>query len=153
MTIQVSPDERYVAFSEFRSLGGDVPYRTYVASVAEGRFGLPAAGRAVGFSGSDEVCLVDGRSDHLVAWSLARPGEKRETAALPRGVVAANAGRALASLGHGRIGALSLVDGQVVWERAFDGSEGALMSPRGEALRALLYLFRRDDAVRTLRAG
>jgi ATP-dependent DNA helicase RecG len=28
-----------------------------------------------------------------------------------------------------------------------------LMSPRGEALRALLYLFRRDDAVRTLRAG
>jgi ATP-dependent DNA helicase RecG len=28
-----------------------------------------------------------------------------------------------------------------------------LRSPRGEALRALLYLFRRDDAVRTLRAG
>ncbi|MBS0224247.1 MAG: ATP-dependent DNA helicase RecG [Proteobacteria bacterium] len=28
-----------------------------------------------------------------------------------------------------------------------------LTSPRGEALRALLYLFRRDDAVRTLRAG
>ena len=28
-----------------------------------------------------------------------------------------------------------------------------LQSPRGKALRALLYLFRRDDAVRTLRAG
>jgi ATP-dependent DNA helicase RecG len=28
-----------------------------------------------------------------------------------------------------------------------------LESKRGEALRALLYLFRRDDAVRTLRAG
>ena len=28
-----------------------------------------------------------------------------------------------------------------------------LESPRGAALRALLYLFRRDDAVRTLRAG
>ena len=28
-----------------------------------------------------------------------------------------------------------------------------LQSERGEALRALLYLFRRDDAVRTLRAG
>jgi ATP-dependent DNA helicase RecG len=28
-----------------------------------------------------------------------------------------------------------------------------LQSPRGAALRALLYLFRRDDAVRTLRAG
>ena len=28
-----------------------------------------------------------------------------------------------------------------------------LQSERGKALRALLYLFRRDDAVRTLRAG
>ena len=28
-----------------------------------------------------------------------------------------------------------------------------LQSERGTALRALLYLFRRDDAVRTLRAG
>ena len=28
-----------------------------------------------------------------------------------------------------------------------------LQSERGAALRALLYLFRRDDAVRTLRAG
>jgi ATP-dependent DNA helicase RecG len=28
-----------------------------------------------------------------------------------------------------------------------------LQTERGTALRALLYLFRRDDAVRTLRAG
>ncbi|HBK90794.1 MAG TPA: ATP-dependent DNA helicase RecG, partial [Parvularcula sp.] len=28
-----------------------------------------------------------------------------------------------------------------------------LETPRGEALRTLLYLFRRDDAIRLLRAG
>jgi ATP-dependent DNA helicase RecG len=39
-------------------------------------------------------------------------------------------------------------DARLVIERDPD-----LKSPRGEALRALLYLFRRDDAVRTLRAG
>ena len=39
-------------------------------------------------------------------------------------------------------------DARLVIERDPD-----LQSPRGEALRALLYLFRRDDAVRTLRAG
>ncbi|MFZ5783894.1 MAG: ATP-dependent DNA helicase RecG [Pseudomonadota bacterium] len=39
-------------------------------------------------------------------------------------------------------------DARLVVERDPD-----LQSPRGTALRALLYLFRRDDAVRTLRAG
>ncbi|SJZ49212.1 ATP-dependent DNA helicase RecG [Enhydrobacter aerosaccus] len=39
-------------------------------------------------------------------------------------------------------------DARLVIERDPD-----LNTPRGEALRALLYLFRRDDAVRTLRAG
>ena len=39
-------------------------------------------------------------------------------------------------------------DARLVIER-----DPELASPRGAALRALLYLFRRDDAVRTLRAG
>jgi ATP-dependent DNA helicase RecG len=39
-------------------------------------------------------------------------------------------------------------DARLVIER-----DPELQSARGKALRALLYLFRRDDAVRTLRAG
>jgi ATP-dependent DNA helicase RecG len=33
------------------------------------------------------------------------------------------------------------------------GRDPELTSPRGEALRALLYLFERDEAIRLLRAG
>ena len=36
--------------------------------------------------------------------------------------------------------------------RAFDG-DANLLSPRGDALRLLLYLFGRDEAIRLIRAG
>jgi ATP-dependent DNA helicase RecG len=49
---------------------------------------------------------------------------------------------------HGELLQAARDDARLVVERDPD-----LRSERGEALRALLYLFRRDDAVRTLRAG
>jgi len=49
---------------------------------------------------------------------------------------------------HGELLQAARDDARLVIERDPD-----LQSPRGAALRALLYLFRRDDAVRTLRAG
>lgn len=49
---------------------------------------------------------------------------------------------------HGELLAAARDDARLVIERDPD-----LQSGRGAALRALLYLFRRDDAVRTLRAG
>jgi len=39
-------------------------------------------------------------------------------------------------------------DSRLILER-----DAELSSPRGEALRLLLYLFRRDEAVQYLRAG
>src|SRR5262245_37452707 len=49
---------------------------------------------------------------------------------------------------HGELLAAARDDARLVIDRDPD-----LQSERGAALRALLYLFRRDDAVRTLRAG
>jgi ATP-dependent DNA helicase RecG len=49
---------------------------------------------------------------------------------------------------HAELLQAARADGRLVSERNPD-----LQSERGAALRALLYLFRRDDAVRTLRAG
>jgi ATP-dependent DNA helicase RecG len=49
---------------------------------------------------------------------------------------------------HGELLQAARDDARLVIER-----DPELASPRGAALRALLYLFRRDDAVRTLRAG
>lgn len=49
---------------------------------------------------------------------------------------------------HGELLQAARDDARLVIERDPD-----LQSDRGKALRALLYLFRRDDAVRTLRAG
>jgi ATP-dependent DNA helicase RecG len=49
---------------------------------------------------------------------------------------------------HGELLQAARDDARLVVERDPD-----LESERGDALRALLYLFRRDDAVRTLRAG
>jgi ATP-dependent DNA helicase RecG len=49
---------------------------------------------------------------------------------------------------HGELLQAARDDARLVIERDPD-----LQSERGAALRALLYLFRRDDAVRTLRAG
>ncbi|MCA0249063.1 MAG: ATP-dependent DNA helicase RecG [Proteobacteria bacterium] len=49
---------------------------------------------------------------------------------------------------HGELLQAARDDARLVIDRDPD-----LQSERGEALRALLYLFRRDDAVRTLRAG
>jgi ATP-dependent DNA helicase RecG len=49
---------------------------------------------------------------------------------------------------HGELLQAARDDARLVIERDPD-----LQSERGSALRALLYLFRRDDAVRTLRAG
>jgi ATP-dependent DNA helicase RecG len=49
---------------------------------------------------------------------------------------------------HGDLLQAARDDARLVIER-----DPELQSERGEALRALLYLFRRDDAVRTLRAG
>jgi len=49
---------------------------------------------------------------------------------------------------HGDLLQAARDDARLVIERDPD-----LQSERGAALRALLYLFRRDDAVRTLRAG
>ena len=49
---------------------------------------------------------------------------------------------------HGELLKAARDDAMMVLEEDPD-----LQSPRGEALRALLYLFRRDDAVRLLRAG
>ena len=49
---------------------------------------------------------------------------------------------------HGELLAAARDDARLVVERDPD-----LRTERGAALRALLYLFRRDDAVRTLRAG
>ena len=49
---------------------------------------------------------------------------------------------------HGELLQAARDDARLVIERDPD-----LQSERGKALRALLYLFRRDDAVRTLRAG
>jgi len=37
--------------------------------------------------------------------------------------------------------------------RLIIGRDSDLKTPRGEALRTLLYLFSRDDAVKLLRAG
>jgi len=47
---------------------------------------------------------------------------------------------------------LSLQIANAIIEREVE-RDPELQSERGAALRALLYLFRRDDAVRTLRAG
>lgn len=49
---------------------------------------------------------------------------------------------------HGELLAAARDDARLIVERDPD-----LQTERGAALRALLYLFRRDDAVRTLRAG
>jgi ATP-dependent DNA helicase RecG len=49
---------------------------------------------------------------------------------------------------HGDLLQAARDDARLVIER-----DSELQSDRGKALRALLYLFRRDDAVRTLRAG
>ena len=49
---------------------------------------------------------------------------------------------------HAELLAAARDDARLIVERDPD-----LQSERGAALRALLYLFRRDDAVRTLRAG
>ena len=49
---------------------------------------------------------------------------------------------------HGDLLAAARDDARLIVERDPD-----LQSERGAALRVLLYLFRRDDAVRTLRAG
>jgi ATP-dependent DNA helicase RecG len=49
---------------------------------------------------------------------------------------------------HGELLAAARDDAKLVIER-----DGDLETPRGEALRILLYLFGRDDAVRLLRAG
>ena len=49
---------------------------------------------------------------------------------------------------HGELLQAARDDARLVIDRDPD-----LQSERGRALRALLYLFRRDDAVRTLRAG
>ncbi len=49
---------------------------------------------------------------------------------------------------HGELLAAARDDARLMLERDPD-----LMSPRGRALRTLLYLFERDDAVKTLRAG
>ena len=49
---------------------------------------------------------------------------------------------------HGELLAAARDDARLIVERDPD-----LQTERGSALRALLYLFRRDDAVRTLRAG
>src|SRR5207247_5680687 len=49
---------------------------------------------------------------------------------------------------HAELVAVAHDDARLVLER-----DPQLASPRGEALRALLYLFRRDEAVQYLRAG
>ncbi len=49
---------------------------------------------------------------------------------------------------HGELLPAAQDDARLIVDR-----DPELESPRGKALRALLYLFRRDDAVRTLRAG
>lgn len=49
---------------------------------------------------------------------------------------------------HGELLAASRDDAQLIIDK-----DGALTSKRGEALRTLLYLFGRDDAVKLLRAG
>ena len=49
---------------------------------------------------------------------------------------------------HGELLQAARDDARLVIDRDPD-----LQTERGKALRALLYLFRRDDAVRTLRAG
>ncbi len=55
----------------------------------------------------------------------------------------------LADLGvHGELLQAAQDDARLIVDR-----DPELQSDRGKALRALLYLFRRDDAVRTLRAG
>ena len=49
---------------------------------------------------------------------------------------------------HGELLAAARDDARLILER-----DGGLKSPRGEALRTLLYLFERDEAVRYLRTG
>ena len=49
---------------------------------------------------------------------------------------------------HGELLQAAQDDARLIVDR-----DPELQSDRGKALRALLYLFRRDDAVRTLRAG
>ncbi len=51
-------------------------------------------------------------------------------------------------LAHARLLAIARDDAELLLRRDPD-----LTSPRGEALRALLYLFERDEAIRLLRAG
>ena len=54
----------------------------------------------------------------------------------------------LADLAHGDLLAIAHDDARLMLAR-----DGDLKGPRGEALRVLLYLFGRDDAVRYLRTG
>ena len=49
---------------------------------------------------------------------------------------------------HGELIAAARDDARLILARDPD-----LKSPRGEALRVLLYLFEQDEAVRTLRSG
>ena len=49
---------------------------------------------------------------------------------------------------HEALVAIAHDDARLVLDR-----DPALANPRGEALRLLLYLFRRDEAVQYLRAG
>ena len=49
---------------------------------------------------------------------------------------------------HGELLAAARDDARLILQR-----DPLLKSPRGEALRAALYLFERDEAVRCLRAG
>jgi ATP-dependent DNA helicase RecG len=49
---------------------------------------------------------------------------------------------------HGELLQAARDDARLIVDR-----DPELKSERGASLRALLYLFRRDDAVRTLRAG
>ena len=49
---------------------------------------------------------------------------------------------------HGELIAAARDDARLILARDSD-----LKSPRGEALRVLLYLFEQDEAVRTLRSG
>jgi ATP-dependent DNA helicase RecG len=49
---------------------------------------------------------------------------------------------------HGRLIGTARDDAKLVLAQ-----DPALTTPRGEALRTLLYLFERDEAIRLLRAG
>ena len=49
---------------------------------------------------------------------------------------------------HGDLLAMARDDARLVLER-----DPNLLSPRGEALRTLLYLFQRDAMIKTLRSG